>query len=65
MKLIEAGWFTSLYTGWSLNTYALGLQEEYWPLTLIKDFMIKTSDKKLRRFDLSEIIFMCESKMYK
>ena len=29
------------------------------------DFMIKTDDKKLRRFDLSEVIFKCELKMYK
>ena len=29
------------------------------------DFMIKTDDKKLRRFDLSEVIFKCELKMHK
>lgn len=52
------------YTGSFLNTYALGLARQYWPLTL-KDFMRKTSDKKLRRFFLSELIFKCESKMYK
>ena len=26
------------------------------------DFMIKTNDKKLRRFDLPEVIFKCELK---
>ena len=32
MKLIKPRWFTSLYTGWLLNSYVLGLQEN-WPIT--------------------------------